>query len=53
VAPKGTITDVSQGAVSLRLDNPLPGAEEWDNEIVWSADLGQDIWTNAAPLSDR
>jgi hypothetical protein len=47
-----TITDVSQGVVSLRLDDPLPGAEEWDNEIVWSADFGQDIWKDAAPLSD-
>jgi hypothetical protein len=47
---KGTIVEATPEAVSLRLDDPQPGAEEWDNEIVWSAELGQDIWDEAAPL---
>jgi hypothetical protein len=49
---RGTIAEVSPEAVSLRLDEQLPGAEEWDNEIVWSADFGQDIWTDAEALSE-
>lgn len=47
---KGTIVEDSAEAVSLRLDDPLAGAEEWDNEIVWTEELGQDIWQDAAPL---
>lgn len=38
---KGTVADVSEGSVSLRLDDPVPGAEEWDNEIVWSEGVGR------------
>lgn len=39
VAPagaEGTITDTYDSNISLRLDEPLAGAEEWDNEVVWA-----------------
>jgi hypothetical protein len=36
---KGTITtfapDEINGEIGLRLDEHLPGAEEWDNEVCW------------------
>lgn len=34
----GTITDLGSPAgsyISVRMDEHLPGAEEWDNEVVW------------------
>lgn len=31
----GTVTDVSDGNVSVRMDDHVPGAETWANEIVW------------------
>jgi len=42
IAPKGatgTVTDVTDGNISVLMDDHLAGAEEWDNEIVWSADF--------------
>jgi hypothetical protein len=48
---KGTVVDVSFGAISLRLDDPLPGAEEWDNEVVWSDDDdAPNFWADVALL---
>lgn len=47
---KGTVADVSHGAISLRLDEPLPGAEEWDNEIVWGDGVGRDFWEDVERL---
>jgi hypothetical protein len=34
----GTVTSADSGTVCLRMDDDLPGAEEWSNEVVWSAD---------------
>jgi hypothetical protein len=48
---KGTVADVSGGNVSLRLDDPLAGAEEWDNEIVWGDGVGRDFWEDVERLS--
>lgn len=48
---KGTVADVSCGAISLRLDDPLPGAEEWDNEVVWGDGVGRDFWEDVERLS--
>jgi len=48
---KGTVADVSCGSVSLRLDDPLPGAEEWDNEIVWGDGVGRNFWEDVERLS--
>lgn len=50
VAPagtKGTVVEVSSDAVTLRMDDLIRGAEEWENEIVWSEDFGWDIWDDA------
>lgn len=40
----GTVTDVTDGRVSLKVDTPLPGAEQWDNEVVWDTEAGDDFW---------
>lgn len=34
----GTITEGDCDLVRLKMDVELPGAEEWDNEIVWTED---------------
>jgi hypothetical protein len=47
----GTVTEVTDLVVCLRLDDLLPGAEEWDNEVVWSLDEGQDFWRDVERLS--
>lgn len=39
----GTVADISGGNVSVHMDMPLPGAESWDNEIVWDPELADDI----------
>lgn len=31
----GTVTDITDNNISVRMDEHLPGAETWDNEIVW------------------
>lgn len=39
IAPEGaegTITSVDEYNICLRMDDHLPGAEEWDNEVCWS-----------------
>lgn len=41
IAPKGatgTVTGVDEELVRVRLDQPLPGAEEWGNEVQWHRD---------------
>lgn len=35
---RGTISDISDGTISLRMDEHIYGCEEWDNEIVFSVD---------------
>lgn len=35
---EGTVTEVSEERVAVQLDDPVPGAEEWDNEIHWYKD---------------
>ena len=35
---RGTVTDASDSSVCLKMDEHLSGAEEWDNEVVWSSD---------------
>jgi hypothetical protein len=46
----GTVADVSEGSVGLRLDDPLPGAEEWDDEVVWSEGVGRGFWEDVERL---
>lgn len=35
---RGTVTDLDDSSISVKMDDHLPGAEAWDNEIVWSDD---------------
>lgn len=34
----GTIREFSESLISLRMDEDVPGAEEWDNAICWTAE---------------
>jgi hypothetical protein len=35
----GVVVDVGDSSVfAVRLDEPLPGAEDWENEVHWSND---------------
>lgn len=52
VAPAGavgTVTYADDHTVCLRMDDHLPGAEEWDNEIVWS-EATSNLWRWGDPI---
>ncbi|HEU4705579.1 MAG TPA: hypothetical protein VFS64_00130 [Solirubrobacterales bacterium] len=34
----GTVTEATESLIALRMDEFLPGAEEWDNEVCWTSD---------------
>jgi hypothetical protein len=36
--------------VAVKLDDLLPGAEEWDNEVCWSQETVSDFALDTAPL---
>lgn len=44
----GTVTAATDDLIALRMDEPIPGAEEWDNELCWSADDAA-LYPGAAP----
>jgi len=35
---RGTVTEATDSLITLRMDEALPGAEEWDNEVCWTPD---------------
>jgi hypothetical protein len=39
----GTITMAGEDLIAVKLDRGLSGAEEWDNEVCWTPDLGEAI----------
>jgi len=45
----GTVTDASPHVVCMHMDDYLPGAEDWDNEIVWTIDNDYDENGEPAP----
>jgi hypothetical protein len=36
----GTITEATVSLIALRMDEFVPGAEDWDNELCWTSDDG-------------
>jgi len=34
----GTVTEATDSLIALRLDELLPDAGEWDNEVCWTSD---------------
>lgn len=34
----GTVTEATSDLIALTMDEPISGAEEWDNALCWSAD---------------
>lgn len=45
----GTVVDADENVISLHMDDYLPGAEPWDNEIVWTVDDDYDAAGQPAP----
>lgn len=39
----GIVTEASESLVALRMNEPVPGAEHWDNELWWTAEDGVPI----------
>lgn len=40
---RGTIVEATRDLVRLKLDDHLPGAEEWDNEVCWTPENCEDL----------
>ncbi|HET7444545.1 MAG TPA: hypothetical protein VFJ57_07800 [Solirubrobacterales bacterium] len=36
----GTVAEASESLIALRMDDFVPGAEEWDNEVCWTLEDG-------------
>lgn len=36
----GTVTEATENLIALRMDEHVHGAEEWNNELCWTADDG-------------
>lgn len=49
----GTVSDASDGVVCVRMREHLPGAEHWDNEVLWSVRDGDDPMLDVAILCKR
>jgi hypothetical protein len=53
IAPKGatgTVVHSEWGEVfCVRMDEPIPGAEDWDNEVIWSVRDGDDPTRDVKP----
>ena len=32
----GVVTEANADTVTVKMDEHFPGAEEWDNEVVWT-----------------
>lgn len=46
----GTITHSDEELVALRMDEVIPGAEEWDNEVHWyPRNCDDDVWRDVLP----
>jgi hypothetical protein len=58
----GTVVEANSNVICLHMDEYLPGAEDWDNEIVWTEDDDEAqtapsatsaFYRDAAPASRR
>lgn len=49
----GTVTRYSEEEVWVRLDAPMPGAEQWDNQVHWFEDSYQDYILDVEPLEEQ
>ena len=50
---RGTISEISERCVSVRLDEPLAGAEEWDNNVIWGSSDQLDEFNDDVRLLDQ
>lgn len=51
----GTVTEASEHLICLRMDEHVPGAEDWDNALCWTPEDGEYIegLSADATLADR
>lgn len=45
----GTVVEASTSLIALRMDDFVPGAEEWDNELCWTDEDGAFFAEPGAP----
>lgn len=45
----GTVIDVTRDCITGKMDKPIPGAEDWDNEIQWFNDPPSDFCEDTEP----
>ena len=54
---QGTVSynhqDEHGGTIAVRMDNPIDGAEEWNNEVQWDAAIVNGVLVSANVLSAR
>lgn len=50
---RGTISEISENCVSVLLDEPLAGAEEWDNNVIWGSSDQLDEFNDDVRLLDQ
>lgn len=43
----GTVVHSDEWCVALRMDEHIPGAEEWDNEVHWVPNNDDDVYADA------
>ena len=48
-----THEDAHGGTIAVRMDNPINGAEEWNNEVQWDAAIVNGVLVSANVLSAR
>jgi hypothetical protein len=49
----GTVVDIGSGRwghIAVRMDLHIPGAETWDNEVMWSDDEIARFWDDCEPI---
>jgi hypothetical protein len=53
----GTVVGIDHDGIWARFDAPIPGAEQWDNQIQWHPDQAEDgnfiksFWDEVEPLA--
>jgi hypothetical protein len=49
----GTITDVTDELVAMRIDSYVPGAEDWGNELCWTPEEGEALTGSTASSAEQ
>lgn len=47
---KGTVTEVSEHLVTIKMDDHIDGCEEWDNEVIYNLPEHEDELCSAVKV---